>query len=190
MKQINTFEFAETFSKMTSELMQNFKYVGKWSWGNPSGIIKGLPTYEITSEYGTVWCSMITWCDRHGNENRECILTTLPSSKNQSLGQIAEITIPYEFNRSFNTRAFGYENKIEIRNYGKFTVGRAGLKKLDFFNYLKLNKLNSHSIMLDEENKQYIKVFEFKDILSTKAFADQIVKFTLLIDDYKRQYRK
>lgn len=187
MNQTNTFEFAEEFSEMIEKLLENCKCVGDWAWGNPAGQTGELPTYEIISKYGTIWCAMITWCNNHGNENRKGIITTFPVSKTQTLGQIVEVTIPYEFSRLYNTRAFSDKNKIEIRNYGKFTVGRAGLKKSAFFEYV--SRTVPQLMMLDEEDKQYINVFEYEDKMSFEMFADQIVKFTMLINEYKKQYR-
>jgi hypothetical protein len=187
MKQINTYEFAESFTKMITKLFKECKGVGNWSWGNPAGLTKKLPTYEIKSKYGIVWCTSISWPDSSGNENRKGILVTLPVTKTQSLGQIVEVTIPFEFSRLFNTRAFRDSAIIEIRNYGKFTVGRTGLKKQDFFDYVA--KIEPTRLQKDEEGKSYVIVFEYRDNLSLKSFSEQIVSFTLLVDNYKKQYR-
>jgi hypothetical protein len=187
MNETNTFEFAEAFNGMIEKLLIKCKCIGNRTWGNPAGQTGELPTYEIISKYGTVWCATIAWCDVHGNENRKGIIATFPVKTKQTLGQIAEVIIPYEFSRRNNTRAFYEISKIEIRCYGKFTVGRAGLKKVDFFNYL--NKINPQLIMLDEEGKQYINIFEYEDNMSFNMFADQIVKFIVLVDGFKKQYR-
>jgi hypothetical protein len=151
-------------------------------------MMKNQLTYEVTSSYGTVWCTLVKWYNAAGTEiNRSGIITTMPSDRKKSLGQITETTVPYYFSRSFNTRAFKDGNQIEIRNYGKFTVGRAGIKKSDFFNYV--NSIDSNLICVDEEDKNHIIVFDISNDMSRYEFADQIVKFTLLIRNFKEQYR-
>lgn len=172
---------------MIEEQFEKCKYVGDWAWGNPAGLSEAIPTYEVNSKYGIVWCAKISWTDSFGNENRKGILVTLPSKKNQSLGQIVEVTIPYEFSRVFNTRAFCDNVKTEIRNNGKFTVGRAGLKKQDFFDYVA--EVDPSRLLIDEEGKNYLTVFDYKSKMSSESFSDQIVTFTLLVDNFKKRYR-
>jgi hypothetical protein len=69
----------------------------------------------------------------------------MPNEKSASLGQFVNLTIPFEFKRNYNTRAYKIGNSIEIRNYGKFTIGRRGLKKKDFFDYARV-KANEISV--------------------------------------------
>jgi len=83
---------------------------------------------------------------------------------------------------------FKDSNHIEIRNYGKFTVGRAGLKKKDFFDYV--NRIDPCMVHVDEEEKNYVIVFDIYKDLTKDEFAEQIVRFTLLVNDFKQQYRK
>lgn len=186
MQQINTEEFATEFYNMIDNiLIHNFKKVGDWQWGDPAGLSDEVPVYEINSKYGTVWCSTIIWTDPYGYENRKGVLATFPVTKKPSLGQIVNIVIPYVFKRIYNTRAFYEKNDYEIRNYGKFTIGRASLKKETFFNYIA--EVNHELIMIDEEGKKYINIFKYEDSLTPDLFAEQIVKFTLLIDRFKKQ---
>jgi hypothetical protein len=188
MIEMNNEKYSEWFYKMCENQLKNFECIGDWKWGNPAGISDEQPTYEISAKNGTVWCSLVEWLESgSGTVNRCGITATLPSEKRQSLGQIVDITIPYFFSRRFNTRAFKDGNHIEIRNYGKFTVGRAGLKKQDFFDYV--NSVDSERIEIDEEGKEYIVVFDIYDDLSSDDFAEQLVKFTILIRDFKLQYR-
>lgn len=53
-------------------------------------------------------------------------------AKYKSLGKIAVVLIPYEFSRRFNCRTYKADNTIEVRSYGKYTIGRKSLKKDDF----------------------------------------------------------
>lgn len=95
--------------------------------------------------------------------------------------------LQYEFKRTFNTRAYTDGNKVEIRDYGKVTVGRAGIKKTDFFNYMQ--EKHPELVFIDEENKMYLKVYEYNGILLKEDFAAYTVKFTKLMDEFKKQYR-
>ncbi len=189
MKQINTKEFADSFAAMLEELMHDFKYVGKWNWGDPAGQIDKLPTYEITSKKGIIWCTIIEWGNATTLEpNRKGIVATFPVRDNRSLGHIMATNIPYEFKRTYTTRAYSEGESVEIRNYGKVTVGRAGIKKTDFFNYMTMHYPDL--VFVDEENKKYIKAFEYEGNLSKDEFALQVVKLTFLMDEFKKPYRK
>lgn len=189
MKQINTKEFANSFAAMIEELMHKFKYVGEWNWGDPAGQIDDLPTYEITAKEGTIWCTIIEWGNATTLEpNRKGIVATFPVRSKQSLGHIMATNIPYEFKRTYTTRAYSDGDRVEIRNYGKVTVGRAGIKKLDFFNYMSIH--HPELVFIDEENQKYIKAFEYERKLSKDEFASQSAKLTLLMDEFKKQYRK
>lgn len=188
MIQINTKEFSELFSRKLEELLQKAEYVGEYSWGNPSGLSGKLPTYSIKIKDEEIWCAPITWLNA-GNlvENRKGLIVTDATRKQKSLGQVIEITIPYEFKRIYNTRAYVEGVHYEVRSYGKFTVGRKGLKKQDFFNYVR--EYDNMLICLDEENKEYIKIFEYDKELSYKEFVSQLYNYFKLIDTFKRNFR-
>ena len=189
MRQINTKEFASDFFVMIDRILHEFKYVGDWNWGDPAGQIEGLPTYEVISmKYGKVWCAITEWGNSStGEPNRKGVLVTFPSASKQSLGHIMAANIPYEFKRIYNTRAYTDGNNVEIRNYGKLTVGRAGIKKSDFFDFMQGNQPDL--VFIDEEKKLYAKVFEYNGELNSTDFADQIVRFTMILDNFKRKYR-
>lgn len=43
----------------------------------------------------------------------------------------------YEYSKRFTTRLYENDDIIEVRNYGRFTIGRRSLKREVFFNYLR-----------------------------------------------------
>ncbi|AYO31672.1 hypothetical protein D2962_14660 [Biomaibacter acetigenes] len=136
--------------------LANFKRIGQRKWGNPSGSLEELDVYEIKDKEDIIWASTVEWCNASTGEINRCgILTTLPGDSNNTLGQILEVNLPYYFSKSFNTRVYEDNNLIEIRNYGKFTIGRRGLKRQYFFDYLKENGYNDE-ICIDEEGKEYV----------------------------------
>lgn len=188
MDEINTKKFADEFCDMIQSLMMQFECVGNWKWGNPAGLTEYLPTYELITNSGCkVWCSIIEYVNAGtGAPNRKGILATFPVNKQQSLGSIMSTMIPYEFSRAFNTRAYANNSKIEIRNYGKVTVGRAGIKKENFFEYME--ELHQ-SVFLDEENRKYIIAYQYKDSMKKYDFAEQTYRLTKLLYDFKQQYR-
>ena len=188
MKQINTKDYAESFGKIVAKCLQEGKYVGDWIWGNPAGQSGSLPTYEVHLGEDKIWCTSITWASASaGVENRKGVMATYPSNTNKTLGQVIEITIPYEFKRIYNTRAYTENNSYEIRSYGKYTVGRSGIKKQDFFDYIR--GVDPTLIFIDEESKEYIKVFEYEETKSTSEFITQLIKYFKLVDTFKRTYR-
>lgn len=191
MKQINNEYYAKKIFEIFEGLLNQFKVINNKKWGNPAGQTDEMETFEIKNSEGTIWCSLIEWVNTGTLEtNRVGLIATSPlENKTSSLGHIVEVTIPFEFNRRFNTRAYEENGLIEIRNYGKFTVGRKGIKKKEFFDFLR--KKNKDLINIDEENKEYITVFSIKDRqLSKEDFANSLIKFTYLIKEFKDQKRR
>lgn len=168
-----------------------FEYVGKRKWGNPSGDQQELDVYEITNGVDKVWLSMVEWCSAStGDVNRCGIITTVPdyNSKN-TLGQIFEMNIPFYFSKSFNTRVYEEGNMVEVRNYGKFTIGRRGLKREHFFDYLRENGFEDE-IEYDEEGKEFISVIKFENgNIDTQHLQDRLIKCTNLLKEFKDYYR-
>ena len=189
MNQINTKEFAMKFYAICKDIIEDGRFVGERVWGDPAGLIGELPTYEISSNGIAIWCAMIQWVKAGSDEiNRVGVITTMPNEKNSSLGQIVNITVPFEFKRTYNTRAYRIGENIEIRNYGKFTIGRSGLKKKDFFEYARVKAPDM--VFIDEENKEYIKVLELKnESMNKQKFLNAIIKFSLLIANFKEDYK-
>ncbi|MCB2341112.1 hypothetical protein [Clostridium estertheticum] len=190
MNEINSKYYSEKIYRIFEQLLNEFELIGKRIWGNPGGQSVDRDTFEVKNDLGTLWCSTIKWVRSGTSEiNRKGIVATFPVKTNsETLGQIVEITIPFEFKRIFNNRAYGDEEFIEIRNYGKFTVGRSGIKKKDFFDFITLKDRNL--INIDEENKEYITVFEIENGSMTKEeFSNSLVKFTCLIKEFKDGYR-
>lgn len=188
MKQSNTKEFAVEFCDMLKRLMEKYKYVGDWGWGAPGGQ-DVLPVYEIKTKDGNIiWCSLVEYCNsRTGEPNRRGILAGFPAEKKQSLGSVMATMIPYSFSRTMNTRAYVDDNSVEIRDYGKHTVGRAGIRKEDFFNYMEKNYPDK--VLLDEEDKKYVNVYRYDEVLTAEEFASQTYEMTMMLADFKRQYR-
>ena len=175
---------------MLEKLMQSFKYIGDRIWSDSSGgASEGIPVYEIQTKDGNkLWCSIIEYGNSNtGEPNRRGILTTFPVDKKQSLGSIMAAVMPYTYNRSVNTRAFTDGDAVEIRDYGKHTVGRAGIKREKFFNYMEQNYPGK--VLLDEEDKKYVNVYQFKGTLTAEKFAEQTYEMTSILNDYKQQYR-
>lgn len=190
MKQINNEYYSKKIFKIFDDLLNQFNLIDIKEWGNPAGTTEELDIYEIKNNEGTVWASLIEWGNARTLEtNRLGLVATTPSKNNlSSLGHIVEVTIPFEFNRRFNTRAYEEDGIIEIRNYGRFTVGRKGIKKKDFFDFVR--EKNKDLINIDEEDKEYITVFSIKDEnLSKEDFANSLIRFTYLIKEFKDEKR-
>ena len=189
MNEINTKDYAIQFCNMLNELMKKYEYVGDWNWGDPAGQTEPLPTYEVKTEEGEkVWCAIVEYTNSGtGVPNRRGILATYPSETRKSLGSVMATMIPYNFSRTMNTRAYSDGNKVEIRDYGKHTVGRTGIKREDFFNYME--EQCADKVLLDEEDKKYVNVYSFDGELTTEEFARQTVEFVNIIADYKKRYR-
>lgn len=186
MNEINTKKFADEFCDMIQSLMMQFECVGNWKWGNPDGLTEYVPTYELITNSGCkVWCSIMEYVNTGtGIANRKGILATFPASKQQSLGSIMSTMIPYEFSRAFSTRAYASNSKVEIRNYGKVTAGRAGIKKEKFFKYM---EKFPQSVFLDEENRKYVIAYQYKERMTKHNFAEQTYRFTKLLYEFKQQ---
>ena len=185
----NNKEYAEQFVKNIETILSDAKYLGKWKWGDPAGQSEGIDTYEVESNNGIkVWCSIIEYVNAGtGIPNRCGILATYPVKSKQSLGSILAATIPYEFSKRFNTRAYCDGENYEIRNYGKITVGRAGIKKEDFFEFFEEKYPNK--VFMDEESAKYIKIYEYKAELSLEQFANQTCEAVVLLEEFKKKYR-
>ena len=177
--------------KILEKKLLTCKHIGTRKWGNPSGFQHEEPVYELTSNRGTILASTIEWANASTGELNRCgIITTAPEKNiNITLGQIFEINIPYFFSKAFNTRVYQDGNTLEIRNYGKFTIGRRGLKKQAFFDYLK-QKGYENEINYDEENKEYIKVFEIENMdIPDEYFLERLIKLTYILKEYKDYFR-
>lgn len=185
----NNKEYVEKFVKNVETILTGAKYIGKWDWGDPAGKSEGIDTYEVESNNGVkVWCSIIEYVNAStGVPNRCGILATYPVEGKKSLGSILAATIPYEFSKRFNTRAYCEGTNYEIRNYGKITVGRAGIKKEDFFEFFETKYPSK--VFLDEESLKYIKIYEYDGELSLEQFADQTCEAVVLLEEFKKKYR-
>lgn len=180
------------FELLENTIKEKFKYVGKRKWGNPSGNQQELDVYEIEDGVNKIWLSTTEWCNASSGEINRCgIITTLPDyNRRNTLGQIFEMNMPYHFSKLFNTRVYEEGNEVEIRNYGKFTIGRRGLKKQYFFDYLRENGFEDE-IKYDEEGKEYISVIKIKDNnIDSQYLKYRLIKWTNLLKEFKDYYRK
>ena len=180
---------AKKLYKLFGDKLKEFKFLGQRTWGDPAGIIS-IDTYEINHSGRSLYCAQVEWPHFRTLEPNRCgILVSLPNNKaNESLGQITDIVIPYEFSRRFNCRAYEGNGLIEIRSYGKYTVGRSSLKKEDFFDYIR--KTNLTPLCIDEEGKQYVRIIQIDNYSMTKEeFTKAIFDFAFLIKGFKDIYR-
>lgn len=184
-KEINNKEFSYEFCNKAESIMSLFKYLGMRKWGDGGGYTMELPTYELATDSGEkVWCATVEFVNYNtGVPNRRGIIATFPISQNQTLGQTMATVIPYEYSRRFNTLAFCCGDHYEIRNYGKITVGRAGVSREDFFNYLK--ELYPGIACEDDDGQKYFKVYEFDGELTKSQFAKQTYDATKLLSELK-----
>lgn len=169
----------------------SFNNIGERSWGDPSGCTQELNVYEIKSKSNIVWSSVITWPNANtGEDDRSGIITTLPDyNENHTLGQTFSMCVPYYFSKRFNTRMYEDKTFIEVRNYGRFTIGRKGLKMQYFFDYLRNNKYDNE-ICTDEERKQYVCILKFKKYnIDPKYLSERLIKWTVIIKKYKDYYK-
>lgn len=123
---------------------------------------------------------------RSGIINRQGFIGTYPTNSH-SLGQLVDITILFEYSRRFNTRAYRDGDDFEIRSYGKYTAGRSGLKKEDFFKYV--FSIAPDYIKEDENHEYYVPVFVYTYEMTKEQFANQLIRFTSILDSYKRRFR-
>lgn len=186
MIQINTKAFADEFCSMLEALLKQFDYVGEKRWGDPSGVNGLLETYEITANHGKAWCALDEY-GYAGEVNRKGIVIDFASENKSFANPVATVFIPYDFSKRFYTRAYNQDNYYEIRNYGRFTVGRKPLKQKDFFDYVQKNY--PELVFHDEENKLYIKAYHYRESMDKETFAEQTFSFLKLISDFKKQYR-
>lgn len=182
----NKNEVTNIFNIFNSKI-EEFACVGCKKWGDPAASDK-YKTYEIKYNDKKVLLASTEWANsRSLQSNRYAILATIPSSQNNNLGQVFNIVFPFTFSKKFSTRLYKDSNLIEIRNYGKFTIGRRGLKIKEFFNYLRTHNLDDE-ILLDENNKEYICMFKIKNMeIDTDYFIKRFVTMTYIVDDYKKK---
>jgi hypothetical protein len=190
MKKMDNKETAIKTSNVLKNKISEFNFVGEKKWGNPQGITDPIKTYELKNEYGNVWCCPIDWSAVNTTEiNRSGILIGSPvKSPYESIGQIVEVTIPYYYSKLFSTRSYIENDIIELRNYGRFTIGRAGLKRNVFFDYIAKHAL--HETKIDEENEKYIKIFKFNNYeIDRECFKNRLVEYAYLIKNFKEDYK-
>ena len=177
--------------KVLETALNSFVPLGKRKWGNPSGYQHESEIYKVVNAGKSIWAATVEWqAADSGAINRYGLLSTLPSnSTNDTLGQVLEINLPFNFSKAFNTRLYEDGNSIEIRNYGKFTIGRRGLKRTDFFDYLRENGFND-GIKLDEDGQEYICFFKIESMkMENQYFAERLVELTYLLKDFKDKLR-
>lgn len=189
MKECNNIVVAKKIYKLFGDKLNEFKFVGLRKWGDPAGIINS-DTYEIKCNNRSLYCTQVEWGQSGTMEPNRCgILISLPTfNVKESLGQITDIVIPYEFSRRFNCRAYEDNGRIELRSYGKYTIGRRSLKKDDFFDYI--HKTNSAPLCIDEEGIRYVSIMYIDNYtIAKEEFAKATIDFAFLIKGFKDIYR-
>lgn len=165
-----------------------FQYKGISKWGNPSGHSVTGEVYELTNDSNKIWVSGVQW----GPRSISIITTKAIGTLGNNVSQIVEIGFFFHFSKHANTRLYCDSDRIEIRNYGKFTIGRRSLKKLDFFDYL-TNNGYADEIKIDEEGEPYVCIFIVMrgkgNDLEKRYIAERLVKFTFMVKDFKDCYR-
>lgn len=179
----------EIFEDVQQKLNEDTEFIGYKEWGNPASHDNNK-TYKIEIDNEVLWICYVAWSSSSVvGTNRKVILTSYPIP-NSSIGQVLEVAFPYEFSRRFNTRLYENEQIIEVRNYGKFTIGRKGLKREVFFNYLRQEGLENE-ILLDDDGKEYINIFRIeKDNIQGNYLKKQLVKWTNIINKFKTAQRE
>ena len=179
----------EIFEYIEGKLSEDSEYIGYKVWGNPADN-ENNKTFEIKVDKDILWISYTTWGSASTmQENRKVILISYPTEKS-SIGQVLEVAFPYEYSKRFNSRIYENENIIEVRNYGKFTIGRRGLKREVFFNYLRDEGLE-REILLDEDGKEYINIFTIeKEDLKSEYIKKQLIKWVNIVNRFKHIQRK
>lgn len=191
MKKVDDKHKTEMVISELEKVIKSFKCVGEYQWGNPAGLTPGLDVYEISDGVRKVWLSMIEWLDAGTFEpNRSGIIALIPEiNQKGQLSQSFEMTIPYYFSKKFYTRLFEDDDNFEIRNYGKFTIGRTGLKMKYFFDYLKENNYEDE-IKYDEDGKEYITILNFKKMTIEPVYLrERLLTCTFLVKEFK-DYRR
>ena len=173
------------------EEIHKFKYIGKKKWGNPSGDIKLLDVFEIEEQGKKLWVSGIEWLNNGTQEIKSLgILCIPPVTSTGTLGQVLEINLSLHSSNCFNTRMFEEKGLIEIRNYGKFTIGRKSLKREDFFNYL-INHGYAQEIIKDEKGNKFISALRIEQNNINKDYiAEQLVKIAYMVKEFKDYFRE
>ncbi len=185
MKAIGDSEVTKRVYDAIMNVVKMFASKGQKYWGNPSGDIQLLDVYELDYDGKDIWVSGSAWVAADGLDevNRLGIITTPPKNDNSTstLGQVLEVNLPFYYSKRFNTRLYRDDEIIEIRNYGKFTVGRKGLKREMVFDFLS-SKGYDDEILIDEAGLSYISILKFDDKTLTKDYvAERLVKLTYLI---------
>lgn len=191
MRGIDNKEKAMKIGEVLKNKISQFEYVRDRKWGDSAGSSGEKETYQLKNEQGVIWCCYIEWVRSGSSEVNRCgILVCLPEKKpTKSIGPVAEITAPYYFSRGFQGRPYEEGNIIELRHYGRFTIGRAGLKREAFFDYIAKNAPDE--ICYDEGNKPYIKILELKDFdIGLETFKNRIIEYTYLVKNFKDNCRK
>lgn len=186
-------EGSKQITELTNQIkccLEKCEYIGAYNWGNPGGATGEVDTYKMTGSAGCVFVTEIKWEGSTFDTDRRGIISTICDNVNLSnISQIFEMTITDAFTKKVYTRVFVDEDKIEIRNYGRFTIGNGSAKMNDFFDYLR-DKGYQNEICFDEEGKQYIKVLEVDNMsLSSEYFIERITKITYLVKEFKDYFR-
>lgn len=168
------------------ELATKEKYVGRGRWAN---LKDDVDVFEISDGNNKIWCSFIEQNKSGENvPNRKSIYMGVPAADN-SISQIMELCVPYEFSKRYNARVCENQCEIDLRMYGKFKDGRKTYKPEIFMNYLKDNG-HANEVRVDKEGNEYVKILSIeKDLgLNLDDIKVRFNKWANVVKEYKDYY--
>lgn len=191
MRAVDSKERAIEIFDLIEDKINKYPYVGEKKWANPSGNQHTERVYEIRNNKDSIWVSGTEWLEGDQKEvNRKALIITFPDEKAETLGQVLEIVFPYEFSKRCNTRLYEEDNIIEIRNYGKFTIGRRSLKRECFFECLKDNGYDEE-ILLDDDKNKYVSILTIQDQnIQNDYLEERLIFWSKMVKQYKEVMRK
>ncbi len=191
MRAVDSKERAIEIFDLIGDKINKYPYVGEKKWGNPSGNQHIESAYEIRNSKESIWVSGTEWLEGDQKEvNRKALIITFPDEKVETLGQVLEIVFPYNFTKRCNTRLYEGDNVVEIRNYGRFTIGRRSLKRECFFEYLK-DSGYSEEILLDDDGNKYVAILTIQDRnIQNHYLGERLIFWSTMVKQYKDVMRE
>ena len=177
----------EIFNIIENEIKKG-EYIGIRTWGDPAGSYND-DTYALSNGEESIFVNLGEfYCAGSSYINRKVIGVCSPRKDGQSLDTQLAVVLPYEYSKRFNTRIYENDINIQIRNYGRFTVGRKGLARKVFFDYLRNNGY-SDEINLDEEGKEFISILDVNKNLDYETIVNSLIKWKNIIEKFKIEQR-
>ncbi len=168
--------------------VKNTKFIGRKVWSN---IKEEADVFELVSGENKVWCSFIELPKAgEGTPNRKVIYLGLPTQSKEVV-QVMDLCVPYEFSKRYSARVYECEEDIELRIYGKFSIGRKCYKADVFINYLKDNGY-ANEVRVDSEHKEYVRILQIdKDLnFNLESIEKRFNKWVRVVNEYKKYYEE